>query len=301
MSRHASRARRAFTLVEILVAVAILGIIGAGLVRLIISQSRFTERQMAKRTARMVSRNAMNILLTDLRMVQDSGGLLAAASDSVTVRVPVAFGLYCGGTGVITLSLLPVDSAMTALGFYNGWAIRDSVKESYRYSPANTVVPFANVTTAPNATACTDNGISQVTYLGRTGRIITLTDQMSGSPITPGWPVFIYQLITYRFEASSAFPGRVGLWRKVKNGNANDAWKTDEIIAPFDASAGFRYYVLNGDTAQTDPPPQNDDGRNSVRGIQLYLAGSSPVVPAGTNAEQAALVTGVFFKNRRDP
>jgi hypothetical protein len=71
----------------------------------------------------------------------------------------------------------------------------------------------------------------------------------------------------------------------------------DEIIAPFDTSAKFRYYVLNADTAQTAVPAD----LNTVRGLQLYLAGSSPRIPQSGTAAQAALVTGVFFKNRRDP
>src|SRR3954463_12943086 len=129
--------RRAFTLVEILTSLVILGIIGVAFVRLITSQARFTEGQMAMRNARTVSRNAMNIMLTDLRMVQDSGGLVSAASDSVVVRVPVAFGLLCANAaGVATMQLLPVDSAMTAMGQYSGWAYRDSTSGLFFYNDA---------------------------------------------------------------------------------------------------------------------------------------------------------------------
>lgn len=86
----------------------------------------------------------------------------------------------------------------------------------------------------------------------------------------------------------------------VSNGNSPQSFKIDEIIAPFDTSAKFRYYILNGDTAQWAPPAAGTF--NTVRGIQLYLAGSSPRTPqSSTAATQAALVTGVFFKNRRDP
>src|SRR5258705_7814256 len=118
-----AHSRHGFTLVEILTSLFILGILGLAFVRLITSQSRFAEGQMALRNARSVSRNAMNIMLTDFRMVQDSGGLRYAARDSVTVRVPVAFGLLCANTaGIATFTILPVDSAMTALGEYAGWA-----------------------------------------------------------------------------------------------------------------------------------------------------------------------------------
>jgi prepilin-type N-terminal cleavage/methylation domain-containing protein len=317
MSTIRSRARRAFTLVEILVAVVILGIVGGALVKLIISQSRFTEKQIARRNSRTVSRNAMNIMLTDLRMTQDVGGLLAAGRqspvstapnvmyDSVVVRVPIAFGLYCGqASSDAVLSLLPVDSAMTALGYYGGYAIRDSATQNYSYADVSNPVPFSSVTTLPLTNTFCSNallggpGITQVTYNGSTGKIVTLAQSLTG-PKNAGWPAFMYQQITYIFQPSATYAGRIGLFRKIKTGPSSsaNAYKVDEIIAPFDTSAGFRYYVLNEDTAQVAPPAS----LAQVRGLQLYLAGSSPSVPVGEQAAQAALVTGVFFKNRRDP
>jgi prepilin-type N-terminal cleavage/methylation domain-containing protein len=302
MSALITRRRSGFTIVEILVALVVLSIIGAGIVRLLLSQTRFTEKQMSARNARSVSRNAMNIILTDLRMVQDNGGLVGASTDSVTVRVPLAFGLYCGSN---TLSLLPVDSAMTALGYYGGWAVRDSTSQLYSYADANNIVPFGSMT-GGLATTCTNTvvgaGISTVTVNGRTGVTALVADGPSG-PATPGWPVFIYQRVTYRFQNSAAFPGRIGLFRKVKTGSGNTPtdYQIDEIIAPFDTSAKFRYYVLNADTAQWAAPAATPAAMNSVRGIQLYLAGSSPRVPqSSSSATTAALVTGVFFKNRSD-
>ena len=297
--------RRGFTLIEIITSLAILGIIGLAFVRLVISQARFTEGQMALRNARSVSRNAMNILLTDIRMVQDSGGLVSAARDSVTMRVPVAFGLLCNNTpGSTTISLLPVDSAMTALGVYAGWAYRDSVSGQYVYNDATSPMQFNSLSTG-NTNKCVDNGIVlgqqepgivPVTYLGHTGRIVNLANPTVVSGPGHGWPVFLYQRITYRFQGSTAYPGRVGLFRKMRS-TVIGSPIVDEIIAPFDASARFRFYVLNADVA-VDSAPAN---LNRVRGLELILAGSSPRKQQGSSEAQQALVTGVFFKNRRDP
>jgi prepilin-type N-terminal cleavage/methylation domain-containing protein len=296
---HRQRDRIGFTLTEILVALVILAVIGTAIVRLIMYQARFSESQMALRNARTVSRNAMNIMLTDLRMVQDNGGLLAASRDSITVRVPIAFGLLCSATGAPTLSLLPVDSAMMAFAQYGGWAYRDSASGVYSYKDAGSPVAI-NSLALGTATLCTDSvtgpGVLPVTYGTRTSRVITVVDVPSGSP-NPGWPVFVYQQITYVFGSSGTFSGRRGLYRKVKTSDPN-APITDEIIAPFDSSAKFRFYVLNADTAQAAVPAD----LSTVRGLQLVLAGSSPRVPQGdSKAKQAGLVTGVFFKNRRDP
>jgi prepilin-type N-terminal cleavage/methylation domain-containing protein len=303
MTTRQHRPRGGFTLVEILTALTILGIIGALFVRLIIVQSRFSEGQMALRNARTVSRNAMNIMLTDLRMVQDNGGLLAASRESVTVRVPVAFGLLCSTAGGATMSLVPVDSAMAALAQYAGWAYRDSTDGIYRYKDAGTIGGFGSLTLG-TTTLCTDSvagpGILPVSYGTRTTKVITVTDGPSGAP-NAGWPVFVYQQMTYKFDSSTAFPHRIGLFRIVKTNDPNAPIK-DEIIAPFDTSAKFRFYVLNADTAQSDSPGTTAAALSTVRGLQLVLAGASPRVPANSSqAKQAMLVTGVFFKNRRDP
>lgn len=304
--------RRAFTLIEILTSLAILGIIGIAFVRLITSQARFTEGQMAGRNARTVSRNAMNIMLTDLRMVQDNGGLEYAARDSVTVRIPVAFGLLCGTTvGQATMQILPVDSAMTEFGYYAGWAFRDSVSGLYKYQEAVTPAPFNTIQNG-NSNICTDSafyppptpqgpGILPMSYTTssgqvRTSRVIKLGDPVTfGSP-NAGWPIFLYQQITYKFDSSVAYPHRVGLFRKIRSGTLGGA-VVDEIIAPFDTAAKFRFYVLNADAAQDAVPAD----LNTVRGLELVLAGSSPRAEQGKTYMQEALVTGVFFKNRRDP
>lgn len=297
--------RRGFTLIEIITSLAILGIIGLAFVRLVVSQARFTEGQMALRNARSVSRNAMNIMLTDIRMVQDSGGLRFAARDSVTMRVPVTFGLLCATTpGNVTISLLPSDSAQRALGVYAGWAYRDSASGKFVYNDAASPRQFSALGPGSSST-CTDDaislgqqgpGIQQVTYLGRTGRIVHVGDPALLATPNHGWPVFLYQEITYRFQTSTAYPNRVGLFRKMKT-DVPTSPIVDEIIAPFDTSARFRFYVLNSDVALDSPPADV----STVRGLELVLAGSSPRAQQGQSEAQQALVTGVFFKNRRDP
>ena len=79
--------------------------------------------------------------------------------------------------------------------------------------------------------------------------MVRVSDPVTAGTPNPGWPVFLYQQITYRFQTSTAYPGRIGLFRKVRRSEPA-APIVDEIVAPFDTSAKFRFFVLNGDLAQ---------------------------------------------------
>ena len=57
--------RRGFTLAELVVGMVVLGVLGAALTRLYLSQSRFYDLQGELRRARLVSRMAINAALSD--------------------------------------------------------------------------------------------------------------------------------------------------------------------------------------------------------------------------------------------
>ena len=105
--------------------------------------------------------------------------------------------------------------------------------------------------------------------------------------------VFVYQQVRYRFAPSAALPGRVALWRSVLNGGSDE-----ELAAPFDTTARFRFYVVGSDVAQSSVPSP----RSLTRGIEIHLDGHERDDTAGQHGTRSgcALTTSVFFKNRRD-
>ena len=298
MKHLIARLRRGYTLVELLIAIVILGIVATAMTRLMVTQANFTSAQATLRGARSVSRDAYNILMTDLRMVQDSGGLVYAKSDSIKVRIPMAWGLVCAvNGGYTTVSLIPMDSAMFALGTYGGTAYRDTTSGVFQWYAA---ASGDAITTESSPTVCTDTtgtnpGIFTQTYLGRTGRIARVKS-MVGAPV--GTPMFIYQEILYAFDNSVVYPGKGrGLFRTVTGTGAASTWTRDEIIAPFDTSARFKFYVFNQDTSQTAVPSPI----STIRGLDLVLNGRSINAPSGGTAQKVTKVTtAVFFKDRRD-
>jgi len=276
--------RRGFTLVELLVGLVVLGTIGAALSRLFLSQARFYDLEAQLRRARFVARAAINAALSDLRMVEATGGVVAATAKQVTLRVPYAIGTVCANTPTqMTLSLWHVDSTLFATASFSGYAWRDSV------GTVTYVEAGASLVTPGMPAFCS---AANVTVLPR-GRVATLQPPLPASvpPLTAvGTPVFLIQRMTYAFQPSAALPGRTALWRIVMG-----TGQADELVAPFDSTARFRFFVVGSDTAQDAVP----NPVTNIRGLELDLMSESDRAPEGTTApRRAQAVTAVFFNNQ---
>jgi prepilin-type N-terminal cleavage/methylation domain-containing protein len=288
--------RRGFTLVEVVVSLLIAGIIGAAFMRLLMAQNRYFTHETNLRGARSIARSATNVLMSDLRMVQDSGGVDSVTADGKLMRilVPYRFGLVCGtGANITTVSMLPTDSGTIAVSVYRGFAWRDSTTGRYHYlwpaNPTGSDIPAA----ASNPAVCTGNGAGQaqirtVSANGRTGDILDLKTS-GGSGAAANTPVFFWQHITYSFRASGVYPGKMALWRNVEGG------RNEELMAPFDTAAGFQFYKSGTDVPQAAPPPVAE-----IRGVNLVLTAVSPsAIASDSTPSQSRVVTSVFFKNVR--
>jgi len=300
---RACRSRRAgLTLVELLVAMTVTSIVGAALIQVILAQNRSSGNNEAWRTARSVSRGSLNRLLADLEVVNADSALEAGAtSQSITFRVPYAFGVACNTSIPLVASVLPVDNSVWAAARFAGWAWRDASTGKYRYRM--TTIGLG----AGTPTVC-DPGASIRTLTaaeggGTAGRVIQLTSPgsmgtsggYSGLVPSVGMSVMLLQRVRYRFAPSVALavalPGSIALWRDVIGGTS------EELAAPFDTTARFRFYVTGSDVPQDAVPSPI----TMTRGIELHLDGMSETVPQGsTTNKRMQLTTSIFFKNRRD-
>ncbi|MDB4907677.1 MAG: hypothetical protein JWO05_2461 [Gemmatimonadetes bacterium] len=288
------RRRQGFTLIELMMSMVILAVIGVAFTRLILSQARFFDRNYAKRQARQVGRNSINLLTSDLRMVQDSGGVTVAAANgkSITVIVPYWYGLVCSSTGgTLTASMLPVDSATKALATYNGYAYRNAAGRYVIVQPSNPLSSDAPAASASTPT-CTGNGSGQaqlatLTLNGRAGSVMEF--KPGNAALTAGTPIFAFQKITYAFASSTTYSGRVALWRQPEGGT------NEELIAPFDTSSRFRFWITGTDTSQVTVPTLD-----KIRGLDLVLNGAAVNTLVGdASVKQSKLTTAVYFKNVR--
>jgi prepilin-type N-terminal cleavage/methylation domain-containing protein len=105
-SAEAGRARRGFTLVEVLVALVIAGVLGAVIFQMMNGQSRIVAVQSGKEEAQQNVRGALEIISSELRGAVPAG-ILAADAQSLTFMQPRMWGHVCGGTGNTLTALFP--------------------------------------------------------------------------------------------------------------------------------------------------------------------------------------------------
>jgi prepilin-type N-terminal cleavage/methylation domain-containing protein len=276
------RERRGVTLVELLMAMLIAGLVGGAMVKVMLADARASRDREAWRSARAVSRGSVNRLLSDLRMVEAEGAVTAASADgqTITLRVPYAMGVLCNATSPVTVRLLPVDQPTWDGASFSGFAWRDTLSGAYVYVNAATI-------SAGSAATCTTNSVAAVPSSGgAASRVVQLTGALGGTPAI-GTPVLLFESVDYRFAASTLVPGRTGLWRRT-------ALLDEELAAPSDATSRFSYYVGNATAPQNAVP----GSLASIRGLELVLHGQGDA--AGGLAKTMTLTTAAFFKNRRD-
>ena len=276
--------RRGFSLAELMVALLIAGIIAIALTQLFISQSRFVASQDSMMRARASARAGLNVIVQELRMVS-WGGLLQASPDSITLRVPYAFGVTCSqpSGGQQAVLLMPYDSATYASASLRGYAWRDLIGTLHFVEPATLGVGASSDCSGltppiPAAGSTLPTGTS----------FIRLSPNSVSTPA--GVPVYLFQRVRYELAPSVEIPGRIALWRTQLDGGTRE-----ELVAPFDTTnTSFGFLVGNGLRHQATVPMVLD----SVRGIRLRLVGESEDTPQGRTApSRFDLTTDIVFVN----
>ena len=264
--------RRGLSLVEILIAIVLLDIVGAGISRMLNSQLRFFARGTNARDARTVSRNALNLTRSELRMVEPNG-IVGASEDSLRVRLPYLMGLYCAAS---TGTFVPADSLTRALAQYGGYAWRDTTAGAVYTYVTGAALPAVGL-----AATCTGAGLTPIPN----GPVLSVTPVLAG--VATSAPFFLWQTVTYRFGPSSLVPGRLALWRQAGTAAA------EEIAVPLDTASRFNFYTT-GITSETAVPSP----LNTMRGIEILLFGESERTSPGRDGpEQALQRVSIFFRN----
>jgi prepilin-type N-terminal cleavage/methylation domain-containing protein len=281
--------RRGLTLIELLIGTVLAAILGSSLLQIFVTQSRFNDRVEQSRTARSVARTAVNFLGAELRMTDAHGGVVLAEPGRLRVREPYAMGLVCQASSTqITAAFMPVDGTLYAMG-YTGFAVRNALDGQYSYYMNNTAPVDGTASLCTSAPA-------NITLMSG-ARVLRVQGSITTVPAVAS-PITLVRYIEYAFEASTAVPGRRGLWRKLLDQSGNPVTdQVEELVAPFDSTARFRFFIQNNRVPSDTVPTALGD----LRGVEIQLAGESERTVRGrATPEQANLVTSVFFLNRMD-
>lgn len=292
MIRPPLRSRPGVTLLELLVSMVIATLIGAAVVRGIVTETLVGEDREAWANARRVAQSAYGLLVNELRMVETGAGVEYANDDgdSLIVRVPYAFGVLCATDGsVSTLALLPTDSVMLAAPGFSGFAWRNSIGGTYSYVLADTDLRLDG-----DPKECEENGIAPIEGLEDSpdGLVVEVEGEVPGD-IAPGTVFFLFRRVLYEFADSDLVPGSIGLWKTLlETGSA------EELAAPFDTTARFAYYVPGSNEPTEDAPEDPSD----IRGIEIRLDARSERTPrvSTSGPRTVRYATAIFFQNISD-
>jgi Tfp pilus assembly protein PilW len=271
-------------LAEVVVSLVLMAVVGTAASSVFLVQSRLTDQVEKHGAARAASRSAMAVLMTELRMLEQGGGLEYATPTEITVLAPFATAVVCSGTSITVVSRLPgdplaYDAAVTAEASYAGHAFRRRDTGSYVYRPRQ-AAPAATT-----GTACTDARVHVFTA-AEGGGMLVLNPGFSGA--SAGMPVLLYRRVTYQFRTGPEFGGRVGLFR-----NAGTLLG-EPIAGPLSDGASFRFYVGNAMQAVAAAPSD----LATVTGLQLVLDGLVERPARDGSRPSVPLTTSLFFWNR---
>lgn len=122
------RGRRGFSIVELLIALVMMGVIGLVASRLMLGQQRFYQRTNEQMGMRRELRTALSLLPAELRSISSSGGdIRTFDANSITFRSVMGIGVVCARTNN-SIDIPPTNMARNSLsGWYSQPAIGDTI------------------------------------------------------------------------------------------------------------------------------------------------------------------------------
>ena len=272
--------RRGMTLVEIMIALVLLGIVSGVIMRVVTRQQRFYQGVNQIMTQRGQLRQGITVLPVDLRSLSSIGDDLIAVSDSaIEFDMNIGMGVVCAVGSGSTIWLPPRASASGATLFTTapGIKLEDDAQVArgvtvYVYNDSSTTGNFDDRWQKFAMSAALDSSTAQCTSLssfasaadaGKYRYKLTLADTTGASdaatagPISRyigvGAPVRIMKRVRYKLYQESDAKWYLGYSDFSKAANAYDA--LTPVSGPYDSYATgsgsapgfrFRYFDVDG-------------------------------------------------------
>jgi prepilin-type N-terminal cleavage/methylation domain-containing protein len=271
MNHWRARATRGYTLIEVLVAMTLTGIVVAGTLRALTAQKKFYARQTRILDARHAMRASMTILTSELRDVSASGGdLYAIASDSVVFRSTSGFAIVCGvGSGKL--------SVRNVSGHFNFIDMEDSLLVHVE----NTEREDDDTWSAHYVGLITGWGLPDCAFGGSPDRVITVGGDLSG--IWVGAPARLFH--AYVFGLFS-MDDRWWLGRRLVWAESQYVPVAGPLAPPDSGGLQLQYFRADGQ-------PTTDPG--SV--VRVSITVRAPAHRSLVEPDYRSLRTSVYLRN----
>ena len=245
-AKRRRRAEDGFTLIEVLIALTISGIIAASLVSLLVGQSRFYNRTDHQMNAEQVAQATFDLLSTELRMATGSD-LLAAEPDSIALRFDVLQAIVCDPVSSSAAAIYVFDRSPSAglTGSFAGIAVSGPYERDFAYADSWNPTPTSSGS-GPKAD-CVAAGVPG-TGAASDYLVISGWSSQFGTVPQRGALVRAYGRLSYHIAASTFRPSGWAVWR----GN-------QELVGPFEAGAAFAYVMSDGSVASSVSPSNFGD------------------------------------------
>lgn len=321
------------TLVEILVALVLLGIVSGVIMRVVMRQQRFYQGVNQIVNQRSQLRQATSVLPIDLRAMSSVGNDISLATDSsIWFNVTVGTGAVCqvvsGSVVAMPPEILWSGQNITSWYGYGAPDPKNKPKSAYTvyiYNDSSSLgnqddiwQKFSLVDVKGDNTKCV-GGPTTLTSIGDAGKerpVLTLKSSEPNDPVTlgplsqyigVGAPVRIVKQVRYKLYQAS--DGKWYLGYSDYNATTSDFDALSPVSGPFDAyssgsgtGVGFRYYDVDGNEIASGADATN---RAKIARVDLIARArtSSNVRAAGfqNGADQQykdSLAVSVMLRNR---
>lgn len=300
--RLTASGRRGYTLVELLVAVSILGIMGSMVAQLMMSQQRFFQRMSEQTSARRDLRAALGTLPTEMRGVSSAGGDISSfGASSLAFRSTIGTSFVCERSSNTTIDVPPVNTARTTT---SNWVTTPAVGDTVyalRHDSSGVAGDYwsAHRITGVSASAglCLTSPYTDIALdAGKARFRFTVTPNLPDSVAT-GSALRFTRSARYELAAQSS-----GKWYLQRQELQNGAWSTPVVLSgPYmeprsGGSSGFAlaYFDSTGAAVSVGGSSRRI-ARIDVALRTVGQAGSDP--RAGGVVDSVKL--GVALRNRR--